>query len=227
MSDVFLGEKKEFTATIHKESGFYVALSPEFNVKARGRSVDEALTNLKQKIGQDLTIVQVTFPTEKPKSPLEKHEKKQETPSEKRIVQSLSQFKKHLNAKIPPEDKITEEEVFNTLYADYVKSRKLFDDWFLANFRAYEGIEFDQLTEDDVTKANHEAVLETLQELFTADLFDAEIEAIQIHHAPTINNGWTYISVKKPPEEITVMGRHKYKTYGEQNQKTKLWIWTY
>jgi len=43
-----LSKTLEFSAVVRREDGVYVALCPELDVASQGRSVEEALTNLKE-----------------------------------------------------------------------------------------------------------------------------------------------------------------------------------
>ena len=43
-----LSKTLEFSAVVRREDGFYVALCPELDVASQGRSVEEALANLKE-----------------------------------------------------------------------------------------------------------------------------------------------------------------------------------
>jgi predicted RNase H-like HicB family nuclease len=38
----------ELSAVVRREDGLYIALCPEFNVASQGKSVEEALSNLKE-----------------------------------------------------------------------------------------------------------------------------------------------------------------------------------
>jgi predicted RNase H-like HicB family nuclease len=38
----------ELSAVIRKETGFYVALCPEFHIASKGKNIEEALKNLKE-----------------------------------------------------------------------------------------------------------------------------------------------------------------------------------
>jgi predicted RNase H-like HicB family nuclease len=43
-----LTDTLELSAVVRKENGFYVALCPEFDVASQGKSIEEALKNLKE-----------------------------------------------------------------------------------------------------------------------------------------------------------------------------------
>ena len=43
-----LSKTLEFSAVVRREDGFYVALCPELDVASQGKSVEEALANLKE-----------------------------------------------------------------------------------------------------------------------------------------------------------------------------------
>ncbi len=43
--------REQFSAVIEKEDDWYVALCPELDVASQGKSVEEALANLKEAVG--------------------------------------------------------------------------------------------------------------------------------------------------------------------------------
>jgi len=55
-------QKFEFSAVITKEEKWYVALCPELDVASQGKSVEEALSNLKEALELYLTDEDVKLP---------------------------------------------------------------------------------------------------------------------------------------------------------------------
>ena len=54
----------ELSAVVRREDGLYVALCPEFDVASQGRSVEEALSNLKEALELYLEDEDVKKPSE-------------------------------------------------------------------------------------------------------------------------------------------------------------------
>ena len=54
----------ELSAVVRREDGLYIALCPEFNVASQGKSVEEALSNLKEALELYLEDEDVEKPSE-------------------------------------------------------------------------------------------------------------------------------------------------------------------
>ncbi len=54
----------DLSAVVRKEDGLYVGLCPEFDVASQGKSVEDALKNLKEALGLLLEDNEVEVPSE-------------------------------------------------------------------------------------------------------------------------------------------------------------------
>jgi predicted RNase H-like HicB family nuclease len=59
-----VNETLELSAVVRREGGLYVALCPEFDVASQGKSVEEALENLKEALKLYLENEDVETPSE-------------------------------------------------------------------------------------------------------------------------------------------------------------------
>ena len=59
-----VNETLELSAVVRREGGLYVALCPEFDVASQGKSVEEALANLKEALELYLEDEDVEKPSE-------------------------------------------------------------------------------------------------------------------------------------------------------------------